>query len=122
MPNRAPIPRTRARQRSRLFRRCWDIALVEGHKLMQSSDYKEGNWSGAQFRTELKRILDRIFELPPIAEEISDIVISVVVDSVAWRIRETDSKWALVRRDWIVYAKECIDYCESQREERGMTS
>jgi hypothetical protein len=87
---------------------------------MESSDFKEGDWTGGQFRQQLKMRLDRIFELPPIAEEISDIVISVVVDSVAWRIRETNSKWALVRRDWIVYAKECVAYCEAQRDERGM--
>ncbi len=60
-------------------------------------------------------VIDGIFVLPPIAEEISDVVISVVVDAVAWRIRETSSPWLLVKKDWVEYAKECIEYCEKAR-------
>jgi len=93
----------------------WDIALVEGHKLSGDSP----GMSHAEFRHRLKNIIDEIFDLPPIAEEISDIVIAVVIDSVCWRIRETKSPYALVTREWMVYAKECVSHVEGERAKKA---
>ena len=101
--------RAKADRKAKGFRRIFNIALVEGHKLAAESP----DISGAAFRHQLKNILDDIFELPPIAEEISDIGIAIIVDACAWRIRETDSKHILVTREWVKYAKECVEYSEA---------
>ena len=90
----------------RKFRKTFDIALREGAILAKEAP----DLSGREFRARLKRVVDDIFVLPPIAEEISDMVIAVVVDSVAYRIRSDRSDWRLVRKDEWDYAQECIDY------------
>lgn len=109
MTRRMTLTRTRGRSRAKKFRRVWNIALVEGAKLAKQHE----GMSNSEFRSTLKSIIDRIFVLPPIAEEISDIVISVVVDSVVWRIRESKSDWVLVERGWLKYAKECVEFSEA---------
>jgi len=111
MTRRGSRVRTKSRVRAKKFRSTWDIALREGHKLA----LEHPSMSNATFRVTLRGIIDNIFELPPIAEEISDIVIAVVVDAVVWRIRASESKWVLVDRKWVKYAKECVAYAEKAR-------
>ena len=115
MPTRRKrtVSRTRGMQTARKFRRVWNIALVEGAKLAE----KAPDLSNAQFRRHLKNTIDEVFDLPPIAEEISDVVIAIVVDSIAWRIRETKSDFVVVERKWLTYAKECVAWAEKARGE-----
>jgi len=97
---------------SRPFRVSWDIALVEGFKLLKSDPKITRN----QLRKKLKQILDDVFEFPPIAEQISDIVISAIVDSVSWRITASKSKWMLVDRRWVNYAKRIVKEHEANKD------